>query len=145
MQKIELDRLTRDIQYIHKNFIEDERLLDYNYDKVRNNWLKNKSSEEITFEALTKGLVKEGKLEMRIQCDLCKTWIPYSSWEEYDTHWRRCSKIDFINRQAKELGGKGIDYGLYREMSNEELDRRYRQIMNNYEKSHSKQEILEMI
>ena len=44
--------------------------------------------------------------------------------------------IDFINRQAKELGGRGIDYNYYRTMSDRELDERYNKIMANWENNH---------
>lgn len=82
---------------------------------------------------LTRGAIKnEETNEMRLQCEFCKEYIEYSN---YETHWRRCDKIDFINRRAKELKGEGIDYNLYRTMSDTELNERYRKIMEHLVKT----------
>lgn len=90
---------------------------------------------------LIKGATKEFEEErppVYIQCDLCKEKILIGTdeWDVFETHHRRCSKIDFINREAKRIKGEGIDFNFYRTMSDDELDGRYRKIMNNWKEEH---------
>ena len=85
---------------------------------------------------LTRGLTKVVEPDVNyveIECDLCKKhFYVGNDWEEYNTHRRKCEKIDFIDRQAKEIHGKGITKEVYYNMSNEELDKNYRMYMKNW-------------
>jgi len=87
---------------------------------------------------LTKNLnkIETTNASKRLQCEFCKEWVEYNTMDEFDRHWRRCDKIDFINKQRLEIEGIEIDYEKYRKMSNEELDRRYRKIMDNWKETH---------
>lgn len=136
MQRIELNNLTRTIQSVYSDYIEDERLLDYDFNEVKKNYLHHKGIETPTYDLLIKGLNQVAPNILTVKCEYCGESIKYLNWETYDKHWRRCSKIDFINRQAKELKGEGIDYSIYRSMSDEELNQRYRKIMDYYQTTH---------
>lgn len=129
MEKRQLDMLERLIHSNHKDYIADKRLLNYRYIEVKENYLKKYSTD---FEELIDGLKPENYKEVSIQCDLCKEAIPFTTWDDFDKHYRRCQKIDFIDRQAKELKGAGIDKEFYYNMGTEELDNRYRKIMDNW-------------
>lgn len=71
------------------------------------------------------------------QCDICGELILVGDdWDEFEKHHRKCSKIDFINRQSKEIHGKEITKSIYYNMSDDELEKNYRQYMNNWVKTH---------
>lgn len=90
--------------------------------------------------SLTRGISKieaEEEQLVYLQCDLCGEKILVGNdFDVFEKHHRRCSKIDFIDRQAKELKGEGIDKQHFREMSDEELDSKYRKWMDNWQQSH---------
>lgn len=136
MQRNELNNLTKMIQSAYEDYVEDERLIDYDYNEVKNNYLHHKGMETPNYDYLTNGLTQVLPNVLTVKCEFCGKPIPYLNWETYDKHWRKCSKIDFINRQAKELKGEEIDYSLYRSMSDEELDKRYRKIMDYFQTTH---------
>jgi hypothetical protein len=70
--------------------------------------------------SLTRGISKieaEEEQLVYLQCDLCKEKILVGNdFDVFEKHHRRCSKIDFIDRQAKELKGEGIDKQHFREI-----------------------------
>lgn len=71
------------------------------------------------------------------QCDLCgKLILVGEDWDKFETHHRRCEKIDFIDRQSKEIHNTGITKSVYYEMSDDELEKNYRAYMNNWIKTH---------
>jgi hypothetical protein len=92
------------------------------------------------FYELTRNLEKitpTEEKEVYIGCELCgKRILVGNDWREFEEHHRRCAKIDFIDRQSKEIRGEGIDKQHFREMSDEELDKKYYKIMNNWEETH---------
>lgn len=93
----------------------------------------------LVFE-LTKGIERIPRdhilEEKNIQCDLCRKIITYYEWDEFEKHHRRCEKIDFIDRQSKKIRGEGIDKIKYYNMSDNDLDTRYRKIMDNWVETH---------
>lgn len=79
----------------------------------------------------------EERKPVYIQCDLCGEKILVGDdWDVFETHHRRCSKIDFINRESKRIRGEGIDYNFYKYMSEDDLNQRYRKIMDNWKEEH---------
>lgn len=129
--------LTKNIRSIYPSFKGYDDLINYKYEEVKKNFLLHTGTDEPTYEELTNGLRYENEKEVLMQCELCGSKIPYTTWEEFEEHHRRCSKIDFINRQAKELKGVGIDKEYYKSMSDEELNERYDKIMKNWQLTHS--------
>lgn len=104
-------------------------------------YLLEQHEQQPLMTQLTRGLSKieteEEKL-VYLQCDLCKEKILVGNdFNVFEKHHRRCSKIDFIDRQAKELKGEGIDKQHFYEMSDDELDSKYRKWMDNWSKTHS--------
>lgn len=136
MKKQEYKQLLISIRGIFPNFRGDEDLLNYKYEEVKANFLKHNSNEEITYDDLVEGLRYENEKEAIMQCDLCGEKIPYTTWEDFEKHHRKCEKIDFIDRQCKAIHGKGITKEKYRAMSDEELEKNYRPYMNNWVKTH---------
>ena len=82
---------------------------------------------------------EEVKPPVYIQCDLCKKklLIGEDDWEIFEKHHRKCSKIDFIDRQTQKTLGEVIDKEEYYAMSDEELDSIYRKVMDAYTKMHT--------
>lgn len=142
MTKNQYETLLKRIRDIYPEFKVDEvewweQLKDYSYDDVSRNLQHHSGIAAPICSQLKKGLKREViEKDWNIQCELCKKWIHYTTWDDFELHHRRCSKIDFIDRQAKELKGEGIDYSKYYLMSDEELDTRYRKIMDNWKASH---------
>lgn len=93
----------------------------------------------LVFE-LTRGLdriEREPEKYVYIQCDLCKEKILVGDDSTpFDKHYRKCQKIDFIDRQAKEIRGYGITKSIYYNKSDEELDKDYRKVMDNWVEEH---------
>lgn len=89
---------------------------------------------------LTRGLEKiekEPEKYVYIQCEYCKERILVGDDDTpFEKHHRRCSKIDFMDRQSKEIRGYGVDKAHLRELSDEELDTKYNKIMNNWVEEH---------
>ena len=87
--------------------------------------------------SLTRGLEKMTdrvpEKPVYIACDLCGEKILIGNdWNPFEVHRRKCSKIDFIDREAKRIRGEGIDKEHYKEMTDEELNTRYRKVMDNW-------------
>ena len=89
---------------------------------------------------LIKNAEKEYQEERKlvyIQCDLCGEKILVGDeWDVFENHHRRCSKIDFIDRESRRIRGEGIDYNFYKYMSEDDLNQRYRKIMDNWKEEH---------
>jgi len=64
---------------------------------------------------------------------------------EYDKHYRKCQKIDFINRMSQKYKGVPAAIVKYYEMSDDELDRAYRKIMDFYVQHREKPELFKKI
>lgn len=118
-------------------------LKDYTNDSVLKNFdnyvLDGNERPPIVSE-LIKNADKEYLEEVKpvyIQCDICGEKILVADeWDVFEKHHRRCQKIDFINRECKRIKGEGIDYNHYRTMSDDDLNQRYRKIMDNWKETH---------
>ena len=68
------------------------------------------------------------------RCDICKKEITIynNDMSEYDKHYRKCQKIDFINDMSKRFRGTNVALAKYYEMNDEELEKAYRKIMDFY-------------
>lgn len=139
MTREEFNTLFRKIEYEFDNFkgeYEDwyERLYEYPYKGVLNNLEDYKGIKAPLISHLTKKLDKEIKKEPKyIQCDICKESILVGdNWDDFEKHYRKCQKIDFIDRMCMRYKQGHIERVIYYEMSDEELDKRYRKIMDFY-------------
>lgn len=67
-------------------------------------------------------------------CDLCKEKIVIhnNDMSNFDKHYRRCQKIDFIDRMSKRFRGQGVSMVKYYEMNDSKLDNAYNKIMAFY-------------
>ena len=137
MTKKELIDLTKAIRNIYPDFKGYDDLINYKYEEVKKNFLLHKGNETPSYDELVEGLRYENEKDVLMTCELCGRKIHYTTWENFEKHHRRCSKIDFIDRQAKELKGEGIDKQHFYEMSDDELDSKYRKWMDNWSKTHS--------
>lgn len=146
MNKIEISNLFKRINNHYNMFtISEEKieewykfLKDYDSDEVNKELDKyiNYGYDNAPFlyqlnRGLTKIQTKEEKSWITC-CDICgeKITIYGNDMEEYEIHFRKCSKIDFIDRMSKKYKGKGITWRTYYDMSDEDLDIAYHQIMN---------------
>lgn len=77
---------------------------------------------------------EEAKPPVYIQCDICrkKLLIGEDDWDIFEKHHRKCSKIDFIDRQTQKTLGEVINKDEYYAMSDDELDSIYRKVMDTY-------------
>lgn len=132
MTKKELLELTKAIRGIYPSFKGYDDLSNFKYEEVYRNFQLHSGLEEPTYEELIEGLRYEDEKDIWMQCDLCKEKIYYTTWEEFDKHHRKCEKIDFIDRQAKELKGEGINKEHFRMLPDNELEEKYRKWMDNY-------------
>lgn len=152
MNKKEVLDLMNRIKRIYNTFTIDEEkmnewylfLKDYSASEVLKNYEEHVTSNEQPpiIHSLIKGLSKvkkQGAPEkyVRIQCDLCGELILTgpNDWDVFETHHRKCSMIDFIDRQSQKLKGEPIDKEKYYALSDEELDRVYHKVMDIYLKT----------
>ena len=94
---------------------------------------------------LNRNLSKKETLEENswiTECDICKERITIynNDMTEYEKHFRKCSKIDFIDRMCVKFRGHHVATAKYYEMSDSELDSAYHQIMNFYLQNKDKDE-----
>lgn len=143
MIKKEYDTLLKKIKDIYPSFSVDEEewweiFSKYSYKEVCENLQEYDEEKPPLYMNLTRGLKEEVKRKpVYIQCDICKEKILVGDdWNVFETHHRRCSKIDFIDRESKRIRGEGIDYSFYKFMSDDDLDQRYRKIMDNWKEQH---------
>ena len=112
----------------------------YTTDSILNNldnFIMESHDRPPLLNELTRNAIKTDVEETKavyIPCEYCKEKILVGDdWTEYNKHHRRCSKIDFINRESRRIRGEDIDFNLYVNMSDNELDTRYNKIMRNWE------------
>lgn len=133
MNRKELTNITRGIQAIYSNYIEDERLIDYNYNDIKKKAQLHVGNEAPTFEELTKGLTPiDNDPPVVMMCEYCKEKELVSDTNQWLEKHRICQKIDFIDRQSKKIRGIGINKLKYYQMSSYELEKNYRKVMDNY-------------
>lgn len=140
------------IKSIYNTFTMDEQkmnewyhfLKDYNASDVFKNYEEYVTNNEQPpiIHSLIRGLSKiskQGAAEkyVKMQCDICRELILVGpdDWDIFETHHRKCSKIDFIDRQSQKLRGEPIDKAKYYALSDEELDSIYRKVMDMYLKT----------
>lgn len=71
-----------------------------------------------------------------IQCELCGELILVGEdWNVFEKHHRKCAKIDFINTMSLRTKKKPINKQEYYNMTDEELEKAYRPIMDYYLKT----------
>lgn len=110
-------------------------LQEYSYQDILKKLNERMSTTAPIHINLVKGLKKEEKVEDWItECDLCKQKIVIhnNDMTEFDKHYRRCQKIDFIDRINFNYKQRHITMAVYYEMSDEELEENYRKTMNYY-------------
>ena len=105
--------------------------------KSLDNYLSNDYDNPPLVYHLTRGLRKVEVPEESCwitECDICKKRITIynNDMTDYEKHRRRCAKIDFIDTMSKRLRGEGVAICKYYEMSDDELEKAYRKIMNYY-------------
>lgn len=75
-----------------------------------------------------------------IQCELCgEAILVGDDWEVFEKHHRKCQKIDFIDLMSMRYKQEHIEKVIYYEMSDEELEKRYRKVMDYYLKQPKKE------
>lgn len=148
MNKQEISKLFNRIKNHYNTFTTgDEKIEEWykflkDYDskeinKSLDNYLTNSYDNPPLVYHLTKGLSKIETPEESswiTECDICKQRIKIynNDMREYEKHFRRCSKIDFIDTISMKFRNKHISSVKYYEMSDTELDSVYHQIMNFY-------------
>lgn len=162
MNRKETVELMNRIKKIYNTFTIDEDkvaewyhfLKDYNPSEVLKNYeeyVTDNDQPPIIF-SLIRGLSKKKREDesvkyVKIQCDLCKKLILIgdNDWDVFEEHHRKCSKIDFIDRQTQKTLGEVIDKEKYYAMSDEELDSIYRKVMDAYTKMHTSTSFIKRI
>jgi len=95
--------------------------------------------------SLTRGIEKLKKSNTTdywvTECDLCKKQFTIydNDMTEFDKHYRKCQKIDFIDLMSMRYKQEHIEKVIYYEMSDEELEKRYRKVMDYYLKQPKKE------
>lgn len=116
-------------------------LKDYDNDEVNeqfNKYLTNSYDNPPLIFNLTKNLDPIKKEEIKdiwiTECDICKQKfkIVNDDMREFEKHFRKCSKIDFIDRMSMRYKKRHIASVVYYEMSDDELNKAYRQTMDYY-------------
>ena len=140
MVRNEFETLLKRIKDIYTDFDvnEDEWwniFKDYSYNEVITNLQNYNGNHAPIYKSLITGLKKEvKKAPVYIQCDICreKLLIGDNEWDKFEKHHRKCSMIDFIDRQSQKLRGEPINKELYYAMTDEELNNVYRKVMDAY-------------
>lgn len=123
-------------------------LSDYSYQDILKKLNERTSTTAPIHTHLIKGLKKEEVIEDWItECDLCKARITIhnNDMKEFDKHYRKCQKIDFIDRIVYRYKGQHIASVTYYKMSDEELEENYRKTMDYYLKHRGTTNILKEI
>lgn len=118
-------------------------LSNYSYSDVLNNLKNYRGNTPPIYLTLIKGLKKEEKINDWItECDICKQKIKIynNDMREYEKHFRKCSKIDFIDRMCMKFQDHHVVTSKYYEMSDIDLDIAYHKIMNFYLQNKDKKE-----
>lgn len=152
MTRDEFNKIYTTIQNEYSGFNGDyyewyDILSEYSYEEVLKKVLDRRSSTPPIHTHLVKNLKQEIKIKDWItECDYCKTkiLIHNNDMTEFNKHYRKCQKIDFIDRMCMRYKHDHIPIVKYYEMSKEELNRRYRKVMDYYV-SQPREEILNKI
>lgn len=112
-----------------------EVLCEYSYQDVLKRLQERKSTTTPTHTYLIKNLKKEEIIEDWItECDYCKTrfTIQNNDMTEFDKHYRKCQKIDFIDRMTFKKCQRHIPMVEFYNKTDEDLESAYRKAMNYY-------------
>lgn len=87
--------------------------------------------------SLTKNIIKikqEKDNSWITCCDICgeRITIYDDDMEDYEKHFRKCSKIDFIDRMNKKYKNREIDKSKFYGMSEQDLDTAYHRTLDYY-------------
>ena len=123
-------------------------LKDYDCEEVNNEldkYISNGYDNPPLVHHLNRNLIKKETLEENSWitcCDICgeRITIYGNDMEDYEKHWRKCSKIDFIDRMCVRFKGHHVAKVKYYEMNDDELGTAYRKIMNFYLQNKDKDE-----
>lgn len=110
-------------------------LIDYSYTGILKNLQKHKSNNAPIPKQLIGKLEKEEIIEDWItECDYCKTrfTIQNNDMTEFDKHYRKCQKIDFIDRMTFKKCQRHIPMVEFYNKTDEDLESAYRKAMNYY-------------
>lgn len=111
---------------------------EYAYQDILKKIQERRTSTAPIHTHLIKGLKPEEKIADWItECDICKERITIhnNDMTDYETHRRKCSKIDFINDISLRIKHEPINKSVYYNMSDTELEKAYRQVMDYYLKA----------
>ena len=149
MKRVEITILFNRIKNHYNTFTTGDEKVDEWY-----RFLKDYSSEDVnkrldeylSYEyenaplcmSLTKGIEKIKKSDEDdswvTECDICKEKIRIygNDMSEFDKHYRKCQKIDFIDRIVFRYKGQHIASVKYYQMNDEELEENYQRTMKYY-------------
>lgn len=122
-------------------------LCNYSYEDVLKKYNNYKGTTPPIYSTLIKNLKEEEKIEDWITCcDICKKRITIhnNDMTDYEKHFRKCSKIDFIDRMSKRKHNKGIEKADYYNMQEDIFERIYRKAMEYY-KEQPKNDLLKTL
>lgn len=134
----EFDILMKHIESRYSNFDVDKdewyrMLKKYSYKDIKEKVDARSSSTAPTWNTLIKGLKEEVEDSGAwMKCEYCKKMELVFDTDDWIKAHRRCQQIDFIDRQSKQITGKGITKTLYYEMGGDEFEANYRKVMNYY-------------
>ena len=140
MTRDEFNKLYNKVKNEYKDFSGDYNewysvLIDYSYIDILTRLDERNSTTAPIHTTLIKNLKKEEKIDDWVtECDYCKTKIKIvnNDMTNFYKHYRKCQKIDFIDRMSQRIKGHGISSVVYYQMTDEELENDYRKIMSYY-------------
>lgn len=140
MTRDEFNTFYRKLESTYSNFTgtEDEWwdvVKKYSFNDIMkrlNDHIETKKSTPIHIN-LVKGLKEEVEDKGAwMKCEYCKKLELVFDMDDWLKAHRKCQQIDFIDRQSKQIIGKGITKTLYYEMGEDEFEENYRKVMNYY-------------
>lgn len=155
MNTKEVKELFERIKSFYNMFVYDDKkilewhkfLREYEPIEVNNNldkYVSESNEQPPLVYTLIKGLEKTEKEPEKVylmKCEYCGAPMYVGKdMTDFLAHERECMKIDFIDRMSVKFRGKHVAMAKYYEMSKEELDEAYHQIMNYYLKNKDSQQ-----
>ena len=156
MNTKEVKELFERIKSFYNMFVYDDKkilewhkfLKDYDCGEVNNafdNYVNNSYDNPPLVYHLARGLNKIETPEENSWitcCDICgeRITIYNNDMTDYEKHFRKCSKIDFIDRMSMKFKKRNVAKCKYYEMSDSDLDIAYHKIMNFYLQNKDKDE-----
>lgn len=139
MELKEVSMLLKRIKSHYQEFIVDDfkvnewykELKDYSLEDVMEKLEQHLKSEQYGSQIpkvyfLTKYLIKEQEKNKKLvgnqQCNICHKMI---NIDEFETHFDRCSSVDYLNRRSIDYFEKPIDKEKYMNMEQRLFDEKY--------------------